>query len=253
MSRPLRWIWSTPRSVSTALERCLLNVEGLHAEHEPYTDAYHFGPQRRSDRYGESSDPAAARADADRVNAGLERRCRQTPLLVKELAFQGEPYVSDTVLLGTRAIILTRRPRRVHASLVRLKPDFNEDEFGFAALSRMTARLIALDVPHLFVDGDDLQRAPAQTVRGVCDFLALPYSERLLRWREGAVRRWESHERASQAVWHGTLEASRGLQRTATPAQPVAARHAGMLKRADRIYDRLLESCASLHDVADAV
>lgn len=46
------FLWATPRSVSTALERSLMQSPELKVVHEPFTDAYFFGPRRRSARYG---------------------------------------------------------------------------------------------------------------------------------------------------------------------------------------------------------
>ena len=264
MNRPLHWIWSTPRAVSTALERCMLNVPGLGVEHEPFTDCYYFGSERRSERYGRrppagaageapAHDSAARPCEAREACRRLERRRETGPVLVKELAFQGEPYVPDSLLAATRSIVLLRRPRRVHASLVKLKPDFTDDEFGFDALLRVAERLAALSAPMLLVDGDELQRRPAETVSEVCRFLGLPFSTALLSWDDGRVRRWRPEERDSQAPWHATLERSRGLVRTAVRDVPVPPGRRALVRRAEAVHERLKAICARAPDRAEAV
>ena len=254
MSASLHWIWSTPRAVSTALERCLLNVPGLGVEHEPFTDSYYFGSERRSERYGRRA-PGQVRPgdEAHEACRRLDDRLRTGPVLVKELAFQGAPYVPDRLLEGTRSIVLLRRPARVYSSLVRLKSDFTDDEFGFDALLGVAERLSALGAPMLLVDGDELQRRPAETVREVCRFLGLPFSTALLSWNDGRVRAWRPEERDSQAPWHATLESSRGLVRTRAPAVPVPKARRALVARAERVHERLKTICTPVPGYAEAV
>ena len=55
-------LWAVPRSTSTAFAKAISGGEGVRVLHEPFTDCYYFGPQRRSKRYGDS--PIVAGYDA---------------------------------------------------------------------------------------------------------------------------------------------------------------------------------------------
>ena len=45
-------LWATPRTVSTAFERMMIERGDHLVLDEPWSRAYYFGPERVSDRYG---------------------------------------------------------------------------------------------------------------------------------------------------------------------------------------------------------
>jgi hypothetical protein len=234
------FLWATPRSISTALERVMKNAEGLDVLHEPYTDTYYFSSERRSRRYGDPAAPAQDPFEADAVNARLEEAGRHGPVFVKELAFQGEPYVTDALLKTARNVFLTREPLKVYASLVRIKPDFTEDEFGFTALERVWNRVHALQGAAIALDGEEFRADPHAIAYKLCLWSDVRYSPDMLTWKDGRIRDWAPHEQLSQAKWHATLEKSRTILPPAaeTPVR-VDPAHREMVTRAQEIYRRL--------------
>ena len=44
-------LWATPRSTSTAFERVMSNRGDLTCLHEPFSEAFYYGEDRRNDRY----------------------------------------------------------------------------------------------------------------------------------------------------------------------------------------------------------
>jgi Sulfotransferase domain len=242
-------IWATPRSVSTALEKAVSLAPGVRIVHEPFTDCYYFGPERRSSRYGDSPPTAGAtgavvcRALLDRAEPiGLEPSRRGT-LVFKDLAFQARPYVTPELLVGCQHAIIMRDPRLVYASLRRLKPDFTDDEFGFDAL-RDIVRSIESAGGRIgsIVDGTALRAHPAATLRRLCAVHGLAFSLAMLSWTDGRIREWAEHERLSQARWHATLEHSRGFLPPDLDARQVdvAAEHHDVVTRALQVYRSLL-------------
>ncbi|MBC00172.1 MAG: sulfotransferase family protein [Rhodobacteraceae bacterium] len=234
------FLWATPRSISTALERVMKNADGLDVLHEPFTDTYYFSSKRRSRRYGDPAVPAQDPVEADAVNARLEEAGRRGPVFIKDLAFQAEPYVTDALLATARNIFLTRDPLKVYASLIRIKPDFTEDEFGFTALERIWNRVHALQGAAIALDGEEFRADPHAIAYKLCVWSDVRYSPDMLTWEDGRIRDWAPHEELSQAKWHETLEKSRRILPPAaeTPVR-VDPAHREMVTRAQEIYRRL--------------
>lgn len=232
-------LWATPRSVSTAFEKALSRNRAAAVVHEPFTDCYYFGPDRRSGRYGQQ--PAKARfvaADAWRL---VEEPADEF-VCVKDLAFQAEPYLTDADLAGVGNTFIVRHPKAVLRSLLRLKPDFTDDEFGFTALARLydRVRLATGEVP-LVVDGDAFRADPAGVLADYCRHTGLPFDEQMLTWPDGRIREWQPDEQLSQAKWHATLEASHGVLPPGPPADgfEVPPDRADCYRQALAIYTEL--------------
>jgi hypothetical protein len=203
------WLWAVPRSMSTVIVKAFTRLPGISVVHEPFTDAYYFGAGRRSARYG------SAQVTGDLIDpSGYESpgRFAQGTTFIKELAFQGVPFVTDAVLKGCTHTFLMRHPERVVASLLPLKPDFTEDELGFTALEYLLLlvdRTSRQDIAIL--DGDRLRADPALVMQRYCDWIEVPFDPAMLFWTPGPVRPWKDHEEQSQRKWHARLEASRGF------------------------------------------
>ena len=51
MSKNRILLWTAPRCVSTAFERSIMNLKKSKTFHEPYSQAFYFGPEKQSARY----------------------------------------------------------------------------------------------------------------------------------------------------------------------------------------------------------
>ncbi|HET9079835.1 MAG TPA: hypothetical protein VFO01_04890 [Trebonia sp.] len=231
-------LWAVPRSVSTAFEKTFTNSPQFSVIHEPFTDCYYFGEERRSDRYGNArGNRAHSGADACRhiLTVGKRR------YFVKELCFQAEPYIDDQFLTRITSTFIVRRPDVIFASLEHLKPDFTEHEFGFTALERIWDRVRELtgSVPTL-VDGERFREDPEGVLSAYCKSIGAAYDPGMLRWADGRIRNWAPHEAESQAKWHRTLEQSAGiLPPSRRPTPLVAGSRQHVLDEAWRIYRKV--------------
>lgn len=237
------WLWAVPRSMSTVIAKAFTQAPNTTVVHEPFTDAYYFGARRRSGRYGRASDVAALIEPDD--YCALERFPDGTTF-VKELAFQALPFVSDETLRSCTHSFLIRHPYKVLGSLLPLKPDFSEEEFGFTSLEHL---LLLADrasrKPLAILDGERLRHNPEQVMRRYCELVDIPFDAGMLSWTPGPVRPWKDHEQESQKKWHRTLEGSRGF--LAAPEHVPMPQLQGQLsqmqcdyvERALRIYQRI--------------
>lgn len=238
--KPLVMLWATPRSVSTAFERVMKNSPELDIVHEPFSDTYHYSEDRRSCRYGDW-DKQPALANAAVVNATLLDMAKSKRVFVKELAFQGEAYANDQVYAQSHHLIITRNPNNVYKSLIKLKPDFTEDEFGFTALFRVYSRIRCMSSNVFVVDGDQFSRHPEKIVETTCSEIGINYKPTMLQWDDGKIRDWSTSEAQSQAKWHRTLEKSTTISPTSAEDVniEVASSHHALLKRAHDVYEIL--------------
>lgn len=231
-------IWCVPRSSSTAFEKAFQQRGDMAILHEPFTDSYYFSNQSRNNRYGSFS-------GLEEHNGGFVQNTILThpgrTLIVKELAFQAVAYVTQDFIRRVRHSFLVRNPEQVYHSLIKIKPDFTEEEFGFTALEDMFERVkhVTSSIPYV-IDSDNFCTQPKITLSEYCDHFGLPFSQNMLHWKPGPIREWMPHEMHSQAQWHKKLEQSTGVLPQTEHVAPVKSEHLGMTATAHRIFDRLL-------------
>src|SRR5262249_13786322 len=157
------FVWSTPRSVSTPFERCFKDRPDVSVVHEPFAECYHYGPARRSTRYGDQAGQAEFTPEASvrRIYDGALR----TNVGVKASTFQAYHYVSNDHLHAWSNAILIRHPYSIARSLSKLKHDFTREELGFEPLRSVIDRLGF--VPPV-IEGDSFATDPAATLRRFC-------------------------------------------------------------------------------------
>lgn len=244
-SLPPVLLWAVPRSVSTAFEKTFSRRHDFEVLHEPFTDCYYFSQDRRSGRYGNQPDRSAYTAISayEAVFRPATKR-----IFVKELCFQAEPYLDQTFIERVISTFIIRSPAAVLNSLMPLKPDFTEDEFGYIAMERVWKRVTsACSSPPVVIEGDMFRNSPRETLEAYCQLIGVPFVTQMLYWQDGAIRRWEPHERESQAKWHHTLESSHSIlpsapmQGTLIPSNlPTDLQVA--FRTAERIYEMIANS-----------
>lgn len=81
MTHPIQFLWATPRTVSTAFERMMIE-RGDHVVYdEPFSAAYYLGPDRRSTRFAELVDDGDPAEVVDRLGEAATR----APVFVKDM------------------------------------------------------------------------------------------------------------------------------------------------------------------------
>lgn len=244
-SQPPLILWAVPRSVSTAFEKTFSQRHDFEVVHEPFTDCYYFGQARRSNRYGDQPNRSGY-STAEAYEAVFGPTAKR--IFVKELCFQAEPYLDEAFIERVTSTFIVRSPDVVLSSLAPLKPDFTEDEFGYTALERIWKRVTsACDSPPVVIDGDRFRNSPHETLAAYCRRVSIPFNARMLYWDDGAIRRWEPHERESQAKWHRTLESSHNiLPATQNRKVTVPAHLRSAFRTAERVYEMIASSAGAI-------
>jgi hypothetical protein len=196
-------LWATPRTVSTAFERMMIERGDRLVLDEPWSRAYYFGPERRSGRFGLTFPEATYAA----VEEGVLDAGASEPVFVKDMAYHAEPAVSDDALAAMTHTFLIREPRAAVTSLARAWPDFTDDEAGYAAQGRLFDRVAEVTGrPPVVVDSDELRSDPPGVTAGWCAHVGIEHRPSSLTWTPGMRPEWQLWR-----DWYATAAASTGF------------------------------------------
>lgn len=225
-------LWAAPRTVSTAFERMMIERGDHLVLDEPWSRAYYFGPDRRSERYPlvfpESSYPA--------VTAAVLELGSAEPVFVKDMAYQALPGMTDVALAAMSHTFLVRDPAAALPSLHREWPDFTDDEAGYAAQRRLFDRVLAVTgQPPAVIDSDVLRADPDGVVQQWCGRVGLEHRPETLTWRPGMRPEWQLWQ-----SWYANAAASTGfLPPVGGSAPDIAPRVATLLASATDDYHQM--------------
>ncbi|KQT91546.1 hypothetical protein ASG49_11030 [Marmoricola sp. Leaf446] len=234
MSHPITVLWSVPRSVSTSFER-MVSERGDHTVlDEPFSRAYYFGPDRRSQRYDETIPDSSA----EQVLAEIEAAAEERPVFVKDMAYQATELLDRDFLARFRNTFLVRDPAATLTSMARKWPDFTDEETGWAHLDRAADLVEELGQPLVVVDADRLCADPAAVVEDWCQRMGVAYDASALTWEPGMRPEWELW-----GEWHASTARSTGfgdLRPPPPPPGPEDGRLRAAYDAALPVYERLL-------------
>jgi len=188
-------LWATPRTVSTAFERMMIERGDHLVLDEPWSRAYYFGPDRRSDRF-ELTFPESTYGA---VEAGVLAAGVDAPVFVKDMAYHAAPGITDDALAAMTHTFLIRDPLAALSSLHRRWPDFTDDEAGYDAQRTLFDRVIAVtgEVPAV-IDSDALVADPERVVAAWCEQVGIDHQPESLHWAAGMRPEWQ--------LWHDWYE-----------------------------------------------
>jgi hypothetical protein len=186
-------MWSGPRNISTAMMRAFENRDDTVVVDEPLYAAYlaRTGiehPVREEVIASQPTDLATAVAS---LSAPLPPG--RHVQYVKHMAHHVPRDMDPGWTLRDRNVLLIRHPREVVASYVRARESCEPDDIGLFHQEWLLELWDehGLEVP--VIDATDFLRAPDAHLRWLCDWLGIPFSDRMLSWPAGP--------RASDGVW----------------------------------------------------
>lgn len=232
-------LWSPPRCVSTAFEKTFSQRPDTEIVHEPFTGCYYHSRWRKTDRY----DDCEAMLDYDGEKAIATIKSKSGPLVFcKAITYQAVPYLKTEFLTTVTNTFLVRDPKAALASNKKLEPVFPLEEFGFDQLDQMwTIVTEELGQEPIVVESDRFRRDPETILRRYCEKIGVEFMPQMLRWEDGRIKTWDSHESLSQAQWHQTLESSKTILPPPEEEVEVEIRpeEVAMMERATKIYEKL--------------
>ena len=198
-------MWSGPRNISTAMMRAFENRVDTVVVDEPLYAAYLA--RTGVDHPGRDAVLASQPTDLVTAIAGLaaplpaDRRVHY----VKHMAHHVSRDMDLSWTLRFRSALLIRDPLEVVASYVRSRAACEPGDIGLLQqgwLMELWDRH-GFEVP--IIDATDFLRAPEAHLRWLCEWLGIPFTERMLSWPPGPRDSdgvWAPHWYA--AVWAST-------------------------------------------------
>jgi hypothetical protein len=228
-------MWSGPRNISTAMMRAFENRPDTVVVDEPLYAAYlaRTGldhPARAAVMASQPTDLAAAIAALDQP---LPRGHRVH--YAKHMAHHMSRDMNLDWTLRFRNVLLIRDPAEVVASYVRTRETCEPDDIGLPQQQWLLELWDDRGIEVPILDAGDFLRAPEAHLRWLCDWLGIPFTDRMLSWPPGPRPSdgvWAPH-------WYATVWASTGF----APWRPrdinLSDHHAAVAEACRPMYDAL--------------
>ena len=219
-------LWAVPRSISTAFERIFVERDDFEVLHEPFSEAYYYGPDRRSDRYADADPKPEYTFERVLENVLAPREKR---VFVKDMAYQAKDLLGPGFASRFVNTFIVRDPKYVLVSLYKMWPDFTFEETGYEDLYRLFRYATeggGEDVA--VVDAMTFSENPAGVLAAYCEHLEIPFRSGSLSWESRDVEHWDSWE-----GWHDDAERSTGIK-------PATRRDPELPAELEEVYERCL-------------
>ena len=208
---PVIFLWSHPRSMSSAMERVMLERGDMTTFHEPFLYLYyvHDGKKRMPHH---DIDPHRPTSYPD-IRSMILDAARTRPVFVKDMCY----YVSDHIHADPELIrrisntFLIRDPARSIPSYYRLDPGVTLEEIGHEAQYRYFERVADITGERpIVIEATDLADDTAGTMRAYCGALGVRFIAEALQWDGGELpSAW-----GDVSGWHGDLVGARGITKS---------------------------------------
>ena len=228
MSKNRILLWTAPRCVSTAFERSIMNLKNSKTFHEPYSQAFYFGPEKQSARYAaqETKQQATYRSISKMLQKEYDDR---DFVFSKEMAYCVENKMDIFAEEGFKNFqhsFLIRHPLKAVYSLYRASTNpkltgwdyFDPAEAGFRQMLELYEFVDRnIHGNPVVVDADDLLDYPNGILQSYCEAVGLEYEETMTSWEPGPVPEWDVW-----AGWHEDALKSTGFKPRAKKNMPHA-------------------------------
>lgn len=198
-------MWSGPRNISTAMMRAFENREDTVVADEPLYASYlaRTGAEHPVRDAVLASQPT----DVEVAVAGLGEPLPAGHRVhyAKHMAHHVSRDMDLSWTLRFRNVLLIRDPAEVVASYVRARESCEPEDVGVPQQGWLLELWDEHGVEVPIVDAGDFLRAPEPHLRWLCDWLEIPFTERMLSWPAGPRDSdgvWAPHWYA--AVWRST-------------------------------------------------
>ena len=213
---PLVFLWCHPRSMSSALERAMLERGDMTTLHEPFLYLYYVHDARK--RLPHLDVDPRRPVSYEAIRAAILGTARGGPVFVKDMCYYVVDHIHDDVEFIRRmtSTFLVRDPALSIPSYYRLDPGVTLEEIGCEAQYRCFERFAEVTgrTP-VVIDAADLAENPAGTMHAYCRALELPFLPEALKWDAKLPDAWRD-----VGGWHADLAGSTGIARRRSPDGP---------------------------------
>ena len=231
-------MWSGPRNISTAMMRSFGSREDCFVVDEPLYG--HYLLEHGLDHPGREMVMSVHETDA---NKAIEWLTGDTPegktiFYQKQMAHHLVDDVPRNWLDQVTNCFLIRDPEEMLLSLTKRLPEATLLDTGLPQQIEIFARVSAnRDTPPPVIDARDVLLAPEAMLRKLCDALAIPFSDNMLRWPAGK----RSTDGAWAPYWYDAVEKSTEFQQYRPKDERLPENLRGLLEKCTGYYEELYQ------------
>lgn len=228
-------MWSGPRNISTAMMRAWENRPDTVVVDEPFYAAYLA--RTGLDHPAREEVVASQPTDVDAVVEGLRAPLPpgRTVHYAKHMTHHLAPGQDLTWVADFRNVLLVRDPAEVVSSYVKSREACEPEDIGLLQQVVLLDALEAAGQEPPVVDAADFLRDPEGHLRWLCDWLGIPFTERMLAWPAGPRDSdgvWAPH-------WYDAVWASTGFAPYRPREVDLDAHDAAVAEACRPAYERL--------------
>ncbi|XP_033117044.1 uncharacterized protein LOC117116985 [Anneissia japonica] len=231
------FLWTIPRSASTAFTRSMEGIPNVAIYLEPYGSAEHFGPEGRL--IPQNTPPTETEYTFDKVKLMLEGDALTNKyVFVKDMAY-GVHGRYDKIAKGFKHSFLIRHPAKTFSSYYKMMKngtgandvdsDFTNwlpEGLAYKELSDLYIHIEKLEGQKpVVVNADDLVENPKEVLMKYCDAVGLPYSDELLSWDRKPKVKWNMAQAISDLDpifnWFSNSLTAGGFKKSLSKPLPV--------------------------------
>jgi len=182
-------LWVHPRSLSTAVERMMMERGDFDVLHEPFSLVYYYIEKRA---YGAHMHPdSKAPKSWEEAVAFVVSRAKKRPVFFKDMSYHVIHHADENFLKNFTNTFLIRDPEPTLLSHYRMNPDFTFEESGYETTYKLfeMAQKVEGKTP-VVIDATDLENDPERIVKDYCESCSIPYIPEALHWKPGEIKAW---------------------------------------------------------------
>ncbi len=232
-------LWTAPRSISSAFERCMAQRTDTDSFFEPFFNIYHFSQWRQESRFGEYEkawDYSPAKAVA-KLRGGA-----QPFAFFKEMGSIYLPYQDPAFLQSITNTFLIRRPEFSLKGWLKMGDVPNEQMLGFVRLGELWKLVTKeLGLEPVVVEASTFQDEPEATLRKYCTRVGLEFDPRMLSWERQEHTTWDKELMTDEnwAKWQRVLNNSTGILSAPTHLPYIPNKYQHLLEPALEVYEMI--------------
>jgi len=204
-------LWGPPRSLSTAVERALVEHKEIQVMHEPFGTPHYWSSEAASSREGSDAQLSSATfASVAKQIFRADPPAGKRYIFSKNLSYYFAPHCLPSMsafLEGDYSRVvhsfIIRHPAKAVSSLYYKScidnektgyTHFDPDEAGFTAMRDILEHVEQQPgtPPIVIIDADDLLYDPEGIMTQYCEAVGLPFNPSMLSWTPGPVKELES-------------------------------------------------------------
>jgi len=222
-------MWSGPRNLSTAMMRSF----GARADCSVFDEPFFAPYLMASGKAHPGREETLVRHETDPVKA--EQLCLASPPTdyyfqkhMPQHMLEGFPMRWTK---GAKHFFLIREPRRVIASYVRGRADFEIEDLGFGSQRELWEQLGRPPV----IDSTDILRDPEAMLGRLCEAIDIEWDANMLSWEAGP----RPEDGAWAPYWYGSVESSTGFAPSPETTPNLDKRYHAVLEAVQPDFDVL--------------